>query len=188
MTIYMIAGPPGIGKSTNAKELIPVNIPIVDQDLAGYQYKKQGFTDYKDLASIRSNQTIKDYLFAKQDFALELNLGFQSHYDYLNSIAAFDRSNKINLLLFFTDNLNLCIDRAAVRHLSGGHEVKREIIEEMYANTIPFFKQNKDLFSSVRLVDVNNTTIVLYDQTSENLPDWIITNHLQGYLSNHSDK
>ena len=110
MNIYVIAGPPGIGKSTNAREYLP-NLPIVDQDLAGYQYKKQGFVDHQDLASLRTNQTIREFLFARQDFALELNLGFQSRYDYLKSIAYFDRANRIHLILFFTDDLDLCIGR-----------------------------------------------------------------------------
>jgi dephospho-CoA kinase len=91
MNIYLIAGPPGIGKSTNARKFIAPNLTIVDQDLAGYQYKKQGFADYRDLASLRTNQTIRECLFAQQDFALELNLGFQSHYDYLKSIVYFDQ-------------------------------------------------------------------------------------------------
>ncbi|GAB2557754.1 hypothetical protein [Spirosoma areae] len=134
----MIAGPPGIGKSTNAKNFIPRKTPIIDQDLAGYQYKKQGFADYQDLASLTTQQKTRDYLFARKSFALELNLGFQSHYEYLRSIAGFDPSNWVHLLLFYTDNLALCIDRAKVRHLSGGHEVRQNIIEEMYANTFPF--------------------------------------------------
>ncbi|PQA56752.1 hypothetical protein [Siphonobacter curvatus] len=79
MNIYVIAGPPGVGKSTNAVNFIPEHVPIIDQDLAGYQYKKQGFSDYKDLASVSANQKIRSQLFASEDFALELNLGLQSH-------------------------------------------------------------------------------------------------------------
>ena len=33
MTIYLIAGPPGIGKSTHSPSFIPTGVPIVDQDL-----------------------------------------------------------------------------------------------------------------------------------------------------------
>lgn len=183
MNIYVIAGPPGIGKSTNASELIPKGVPIIDQDLAGYEYKKRGFTDYQDLASIRSNQTIRDYLLTRQSFALELNLGFSSHYDYLKSIAYFDRTNSIHLLLFFADDLSLCIDRAKIRHLSGGHEVRQEIIEEMYVNTLPLFQQNKDLFNTVRLVDMTDTAPVEHSRDSGNLPAWIVANGLTSYLS-----
>ncbi|GAB4042861.1 hypothetical protein [Spirosoma litoris] len=182
MNIYVIAGPPGIGKSTSGKNFIPRKIPIIDQDLAGYQYKKQGFSDYRDLASLSTQQKIRDHLFAKKSFALELNLGFPSHYEYLKSIAGFDSSNQIHLLLFFTDNLALCIDRAKVRHLSGGHEVKLEIIQEMYNSTMPLFEQNKQIFSSVRLIDVQNTITTEPRLHTENLPAWIITHGLKVYL------
>ena len=182
MTIYVIAGPPGIGKSTNAREFIPVRIPIIDQDLAVYQYKKQGFSDYQDLASLRTNQRIKDYLFAGQDFALELNLGFESHYTYLKSIAYFDPGNQLDLLLFFTDDLSLCLDRAAIRYVNGGHEVKPAIIEEMYANTLPLFLANNTLFDTVRLIDCTDVAIVDCSQRSNVLPAWITTNGLADFL------
>ncbi|QMW04316.1 hypothetical protein [Spirosoma foliorum] len=182
MNIYVIAGPPGIGKSTSGKNFIPRKTPIIDQDLAGYQYKKQGFADYQDLASLSTQQKVREYLFAEESFALELNLGFPSHYQYLQSIAGFNSANQIHLLLFFTDNLSLCIDRARIRYLSGGHEVKPEIIEEMYASTLPLFEQNKKLFSSIRLIDVQNTSMVEPRQYTENLPAWIVSDGLNGYL------
>lgn len=55
MNIYLIAEPPGVGKSTNARKLVPKKAPIIDQDLAGYQYKKLGFGNYRDLASMNTN-------------------------------------------------------------------------------------------------------------------------------------
>lgn len=182
MNIYLIAGPPGIGKSTNAQQLIPRDIAILDQDLAAYQYKKQGFSDYKDLASLSTNQRIRENLFNSEDFAMELNLGFQSHYDYLKSIASFNWDNRIHLLLFFTDDLNLCLTRAKARHLSGGHEVKPEIVEEMYQATIPLFFENKSLFSTVRLIDVSYESYSEPLQNSENLPDWITNKDLKSFL------
>ncbi len=39
MIIYVIAGPPGIGKSTNDRAFIPAGVPIIDHDLSAYQYK-----------------------------------------------------------------------------------------------------------------------------------------------------
>lgn len=183
MNIYLIAGPPGVGKSTNAEQFIPRDVPIIDQDLAAYQYKKLGFTDYQDLASLSSNQRIRESLLAKKGFALELNLGFQSHYDYLKSIASFDWNNKINLLLFFTDTIDLCLNRAKARYLSGGHEVKSDIIKEMYTSTMLLFKENETLFSTVRLIDVTSEALIEPQLTSKSLPHWIVDNDLQRYLS-----
>jgi predicted ABC-type ATPase len=182
VTIYLIAGPPGVGKSTNGVQFIPVGTPVVDQDLAAYQYKKQGFSDYQDLASLRTGQTIREHLFAQEDFAFELNLGFVSHYDYLRSLVAFNPANKIELLLFFTDDVTLCLNRAKSRHLSGGHLVKPEVVEEMYRNTIPLLLANQTLFDRVRLIDVNGTSVTEHEKVAKQLPAWIIRHGLVMYL------
>ncbi|TAE32517.1 MAG: hypothetical protein EAZ91_04135 [Cytophagales bacterium] len=182
MIIYVIAGPPGIGKSTSGSSFIPLGTPIIDQDLAGYQYKKQGFADYQDLASLRSNAQVRDFLFAQQPFALELNLGFESHYSYLKSIAYFNPANQVHLFLFYTDHVALCLDRASLRYINGGHEVKPEVVQEMYANTFPLFEKHKQLFQAVRLVDVNEDSPIECHRRMEQLPDWITRNNLLEYL------
>jgi predicted ABC-type ATPase len=182
MNIYLIAGPPGIGKSTYSRELIPVNIPIIDQDLAAYQYKRKGFDNYKDIATITTNQRIKEYLFNKESFALELNLGFESHYTFLKSIASFDWSNKIVLILFFTDSLDLCLDRARIRYENGGHEVKADVVKEMYVSTLPLLKENRNIFHQLRLVNVNYEYVLELTKDSESLPKWILDSNLEEFL------
>lgn len=180
MNMYIIAGPPGIGKSTRGLRFIPKNIEIIDHDLAAYQYKKEGFADYKELGILSGNQQIRSNLFAKESFALELNLGFQSHYDYLKSMANFDPTNKVHLILFFTDSLDLCLTRASIRHESGGHLVKPEIVTEMYESTIPLFKENFSLFSSINFI--NNTNTIVRKVKIDNPPNWVNDNDLIKYL------
>jgi predicted ABC-type ATPase len=180
MNIYIIAGPPGIGKSTSSFKYIPRKIPVIDHDLAAYQYKKEGFIDYQELGIMSGNQQIRSNLFEKIDFALELNLGFQSHYDYLKSLAYFDRTNKVHLILFFTDSLDLCLFRANIRHKRGGHLVKPEIVTEMYHSTIPLLKENIGLFHSLSFLDVTNDIITKI--TKSNLPDWFLNNDLEKHL------
>lgn len=171
MNIYIIAGPPGIGKSTSGYRFIPAEVPIIDQDLAAYQYRKEGFADYQHLATLKSNQQIKDYLFTHKDFALELNLGFLSHYDYLKSIAAFNPANRVHLILFYTDSVNFCLTRAEIRYKKGGHLVKSEIITEMYEQTFLLLKENVHIFQTFRFVDVSTTSIS--EVTPSLLPTWL---------------
>jgi predicted ABC-type ATPase len=180
MNIYIIAGPPGIGKSSSSFDYVPDGIPIIDQDLAAYQYKKDGFQDYQQLATFGVNQTVKNHLFEKKDFVLELNLGFQSHYDYLKSIAYFNSDNQVHLILYFTNNIELCLLRAEIRHRNGGHLVTPEIIKEMYENTFPLFRENVTLFQTIKFLDVSDTSII--EVTSKNIPNWLKNNNLTQYL------
>jgi predicted ABC-type ATPase len=180
MNIYIIAGPPGVGKSSSSFRYIPDIVPIIDQDLAAYQYRKDGFRDYQQLATLGVNQKIKDHLFQNKDFALELNLGFQSHYDYLKSIAYFDLINQIHLIMYFTDSLELCISRAETRYKNDGHLVEEAIVTEMFENTFPLFKENERLFSSMKFLDVSKKGIV--EVSSNHIPNWIKENDLTEYL------
>ena len=174
MNIYIIAGPPGVGKSTSAYRFVPSDISIIDQDLAAYQYRKDGFVDYQHLATLKSNQQIRDFLFSQKDFALELNLGFQSHYDYLKSIANFNPENMVHLILFYTESVDFCLFRAEIRHKDGGHLVKPEIVKEMYEETIPLLKQNLNLFKTFRFIDVSTNQIS--EVTPNNIPLWLNDN------------
>jgi predicted ABC-type ATPase len=180
MNIYIIAGPPGIGKSTSASRYIPRKVSVIDQDLAANQYKKEGFADYKELGIMSGQQQIRSCLFSKEDFALELNLGFQSHYDYLKNLAYFNTENKVHLILFYTDTVDLCLFRANSRHIKGGHLVKPEIVTEMYNNTIPLFKENTRIFKSMSFINITNTTIKKV--TPDNPPHWVKDNDLEKYL------
>lgn len=182
MNIYFIAGPPGIGKSTYGRELVPNHVPIVDHDLAAYQYKKKGVADYSELASLKANQFIDSCLRNAKDFALELNLGYDSHYDYLQSLAASRRGLRMHLVLFFTDNVELCLLRAKVRHQNGGHLVEAHVIQSMYKATIPLFKKYSKLFTSVSFISVTDTDVE--EVTSNNIPGWVSGSGLTHYVQN----
>jgi len=174
MNIYIIAGPPGVGKSTSAYRFVPSDISIIDQDLAAYHYRKDGFVDYQHLATLKSNQQIKDFLFSQKDFALELNLGFKSHYDYLKYIDNLNPENTVHLILFYTNTVDFGLLRAEIRHKKGGHLVKPEIVKEMYEETMPLLKQNLNLFKTFRFIDVSTNKIS--EVTPNNIPLWLNDN------------
>lgn len=123
---YIIPGPPGIGKSTSGADFIPNGISLLDADLIAHRYKEQGFVDYKDIENFRFQSVLRDYLVSGKDFAVELNLGFQSHYDLVKRLKNFDKENKIEVVLFHTNDLQLCLDRAKFRHENGLHLVPPE--------------------------------------------------------------
>jgi len=152
--IYVIAGPPGIGKSTSGGSVIPLGISILDPDLIAHLYKKQGYADYKDIGNLKFNELLKKELFSENDFAIELNLGFQSHYDFVRSVKSFNSKNTINVVLFYTDDLELCLKRAEIRHQSGLHLVDPDTIREMYQSTVPLLIENFSLVTTLYALNV----------------------------------
>ncbi|RYG28667.1 MAG: hypothetical protein EOO01_39400 [Chitinophagaceae bacterium] len=161
-SIYIIAGPPGIGKSTSGHEYIDPDLDILNEDVLRMKYKAIGYTDYNEYSIHRVQGMIKDNLIRNNDFALELNLGYPHQYDYILSTKRFSHDNKLHVVLFFTDQLQLCLDRAEARYASGSHLVKPEIIREMYANTVPLLKENFDKIDELLLVDTNSNDVLTF--------------------------
>lgn len=99
----------------------------------------------------------------------------------MKSIAYFDSSNHIHLILYFTDSIELCLLRADIRHKNGGHLVESSIIKEMYENTFPLFKENITLFKTIKFLDISDINIL--EVTSNHIPNWINDNDLLQYLT-----
>jgi predicted ABC-type ATPase len=88
--IFIIAGPPGIGKSTMGSQYIPADLDLLNEDDMRLKYKEKGFVDYNEYSIHRVAELIKGKLIRNEDFALELNLGFQHQYDYVFSAKRFN--------------------------------------------------------------------------------------------------
>jgi predicted ABC-type ATPase len=153
--IYIIAGPPGIGKSTLGESFIPPDMDILNEDEMRFKYKAQGYADYNEYSIHRVHDTIRKNLIKDEDFALELNLGFAHQFEYTLSIKRFNFDNKLYVVLFFTDDLDLCKDRAKKRYESGRHLVEPETIEKMCNNTLPLLKANFEAVDHLILLNAN---------------------------------
>ena len=153
-SVYVIAGPPGIGKSTSGNLFIPDNVDILDADMIAHRYKEQGFQDYKDIGNIRYQDMVRRSLVSGKDFAIELNLGFQSHYDFVRRIKAFNSENIFHIILYYTDDITICLNRAAERHTAGLHLVSPDTITEMYRNTFSLLMANFKIADEITFIDV----------------------------------
>lgn len=181
--VYVTAGPPGIGKSTSGNLFIPDNVDILDADMIAHRYKEQGFRDYKDIGNIRYQDMVRRSLVSREDFAIELNLGFQSHYDFVSQIRAFNSENIFHIILYYTDDITICLNRAAERHTAGLHLVSPDTIAEMYHNTFSLLTANFKIADEITFIDVRpfggpvvcgrwvkpSETIAL----SQAMPDWM---------------
>ena len=178
--VYIIAGPPGIGKSTSGKYFVPPFVEILNHDSLLLHYKYKARADYEDLANLKANEFILRQLELKNNFGVELNLGFDSHYELLRFITREHSSYQIEVVLFYTDDMKVCLRRASLREEAGGHHVDANIILKMYENTVPLIKNNTHLIHGIQLVNVDFESIELVyskekDSTFSVLerPNWV---------------
>lgn len=183
--LFIIAGPPGVGKSTGGEDFAPPKISILNHDALFLYYKAKGEYNYDDLSNLKANDFIQQKLSNNEDFGVEINLGYENHYELLRYVKNKFPQYDITICLFFTDEIQLCLDRAIIREKSGGHSVSEKVIREMYANTIELLQRNTNLVNNLMLVDINYDSIDLAFELnpkenrifiSSNLPTWVLAN------------
>jgi len=181
-TIHIIAGPPGIGKSTRGPDYISPSLDILNEDDMRRKYKDKGFLDYNEYSIYRVRDIIRQKLIRNDDFALELNLGFSHQYEYAISAKQFGSNNQLHIILFYSDSLQLCLDRAKARYEHGLHLVEPETVTQMFNNTIPLFKENFNAIDNLILVNADTqnkfSLVAVYNKNTELLnifdasPNW----------------
>jgi predicted ABC-type ATPase len=183
-----LLAPPGVGKSSAGQDFAPPNIGILNHDALFIYYRARGEADYEDLSNLKANDFIQQKLSNNDDFGVEINLGYDNHYELLRYIKKKFPQYEITICLFFTDDIRLCLDRATVRKQSGGHSVAENVIREMYGNTFELLQKNTNLINNLLLVDVAYDSIDLVFELNpkENRlfvgsksPNWVQENFLK---------
>ncbi|MBB3837275.1 putative ABC-type ATPase [Runella defluvii] len=184
--LYIIAGPPGIGKSTNGQFFIPYQIKVLNHDEIEAEFKKMGILNYEERANQRIWELIHDNIALNTGFGIELNLGTNNQYGLLKRIHGYCPHYEIHVLLFFTDFYQICLNRAAIRANSGGHEVEPAVIRDMCYNTIGLLRKNIAQFKHITLINVTYNSLELvysgyypnqvHEFSHHILPNWIVKN------------
>jgi len=153
-TIHIIAGPPGIGKSTSGHLFVPPGIEILKKDEMIANNKTFGFKIFQEIVIQQWLSAIRHKLSDDLEFAIELPMGMPHHYDFVRKSKEASSENKLNVVLLFTDDLSMCRERAAKRFELGGHEVNPAVLDNMYHNTIPLLSAYFQDIDHLTLADI----------------------------------
>lgn len=184
--LYIIAGPPGIGKTTNAALFVGHEIIVENSDVTAIALKNQGEANYQEIAFEQLRIKAENNCKLNIHFGIELNLGCQiPHYSYArywHQKYQYD----LRVTLFYTDDVGLCVNRALERQQAGGHRVAESVILDMHAQTIPLLRKNIHLISHLQFVNVINEGVELvysgyyptnfHEFINPILPDWVTRN------------
>ena len=163
--IVIIAGPNGAGKTTFAREFLPneANCPtFVNADLIA-----AGLSPFApELAAFKAGrlmlQEIAAYVKRGESFAFETTL---SGLTYAQMIPVWrDSGYTVELIFLSLPDVEMAIERVAIRVIQGGHNIPEEVIRRRYAHGIQNFERYKMLVDSWQLYDNSGTPTVLLDE------------------------
>lgn len=183
--LYIIAGPPGVGKSTYGRDFVPYPVNVLNHDQIEFGYKEANVPNYQQLANQEMWRLIYESISQDIDFGIELNLGTDDQYGLLRKTHSFCPHYDIHVILLYTSLSQLCLLRASSRADEGGHYVEPAMIDHMYWQTLNLLKQNSSMISYLTLIDVTYNSIELvyagsypnhHDYINHTLPMWVMKN------------
>lgn len=164
--IVIIAGPNGAGKTTFAREFLPTDAELpnfVNADLIA-----AGVSPFApDLAAFKAGrimlETIADYAKRGESFSFETTL---SGLSYVQMIPLW-RSSGYSVKLFFLSlpDVEMAIERVAIRVKQGGHHVPEDVIRRRFAHGIENFERYKLLVDDWQMYDNSGAPPVLLDES-----------------------
>lgn len=163
--IVIIAGPNGAGKTTFAREFLPTDAELpnfVNADLIA-----AGLSPFApELAAFKAGrlmlEEIASHVKHGESFSFETTL---SGLSYAQMIPAWRSSGYAVKLIFLSlPDVEMAIERVAIRVRQGGHNIPEDIIRRRYAHGIANFERYKLLVDSWQLYDNSDTPAVLIEE------------------------
>ena len=141
-TLWLIAGPNGVGKTTYAYRQvrqISGSVHFVNLDEIARGLSPLDAEVARDAAARVALRRIRDFITAKQSFSLETTLAGRTH---LRTIRGATRAGfEVRLLLFFVATVDVCLTRVARRVVEGGHNVPEIDVRRRFQRSIANFPE-----------------------------------------------
>lgn len=138
--LYIIAGPNGAGKTTASNTLLPevlqcdefVNADEIAKGLSPFNPESVAIEAGRIMLT-RIRQLISE----KKTFAFETTLATRSYISLVKE--ARELGYEIELVFFYLENVEACIERVKIRVSEGGHNIPEETIKRRYLRGINNF-------------------------------------------------
>lgn len=156
--VYIIAGPNGSGKTTFAKEFLPLYAHcenFVNADLIA-----QGLSPFSpSVAAMKAGRLVLEQIrgFADKgvDFAFESTLAGKTYASFFKAVKR--KGYRIHLFFLWIPNSSLALERIKDRVASGGHDVPASDVHRRFRRSVEnFFKVYEPLLDSWMLFDNSN--------------------------------
>jgi len=179
-TLYVIAGPNGIGKTTSDFDFVPKNTPVINSDEIAAEARTAGLIkgNTQEYANSEAAKLTDNYLKSRSSFAFETNLNDVETWKFLLKVQ--ESGYQIHVVYISTDNLEMLNTRIKERVNLGGHFVRPDIVEERYLAGLNLLNHYADKPDKLQLFD-NSASMLLIAEISKgqvlhtalHFPPWV---------------
>jgi predicted ABC-type ATPase len=179
-TLYIVAGPNGIGKTTSFFDVIPRNIPVINSDEIASEIRRKGNApaNTQELANAEAIRMMDIFLRERTSFGMETNLADVETWKAFLQIQ--ESGYQLYVLYLSTNDLDLLNTRIQARHQQGGHFVRPDIVEERYLSGLKLLNHYLTRPDKVLLYDNSIIPRLIAEiekgkiiKIEPQLPDWV---------------
>ena len=192
-TIFVIAGPNGIGKTTSFYDFLPGNIPVINSDEIAKEARAKDLisSNTQEYSNREASRLIDEQIGKRSSFAIETNLSDVETWKFLIKLR--ELGYELHLVYISTDEIKLLNDRINERVLLGEHYVRPDVVEERYITGLKLlnhyfiYPDVLKLFDNssamTQVAEFRNGKIV---SVAEQLPEWV-SGYFGEFLNAESD-
>jgi predicted ABC-type ATPase len=188
-TLFVIAGPNGIGKTTSCYNLVPAGTPIINSDEIAKEVRNAEFLNVsaQEYSNEKAIRLMEEQRASWNSFAIETNLADVDTWKFLLEVQK--TGYQIHILYISTDDIEILNERIELRTHLGDHFVHPRVVEERYINSIKLLNHYFDKPEKLQLFDNSEKASLMLEaergkilRLAKSLPNWITQNfdqHLQ---------